>query len=66
MELGEHKMDKLLKQQPQPLADEKTELFSLMDRFIASIEGYRKEYDTILASKTARFEKERRRRKKCS
>lgn len=40
-------MDNLLKQTPQALADEKTALFSLIDRFIRSVETYRKDYDAI-------------------
>lgn len=37
-------MDELLKRQPSQLADERTELFHLMDRFSAAVAEYRKQY----------------------
>lgn len=50
-------MDNLLKQTPQVLADEKTALFSLIDRFIKSVEIYRKEYDAITSNRNADLQK---------
>ena len=50
-------MDNLLKQTPQALADEKTALFSLIDRFIMSVETYRKEYNAITNNKNADLQK---------
>ena len=50
-------MDNLLKQTPQALADEKTALFSLIDRFIQSVEIYRKDYDVIQKNRNADLEK---------
>lgn len=50
-------MDILLKQQPQALLDEKTALFSLIDRFINSVELYRKDYDTITKNKISDLQK---------
>ena len=50
-------MDNLLKQTPMVLADEKTALFSLIDRFIKSVEIYRKEYDAITSNRNADLQK---------
>ena len=50
-------MDNLLKQTPQALADEKTALFSLIDRFIKSVETYRKEYDVITNNRNSDLQK---------
>lgn len=50
-------MDNLLKQTPQVLVDEKTALFSLIDRFIKSVEIYRKEYDAITSNRNADLQK---------
>ena len=50
-------MDNLLKQTPQALADEKTALFSLIDRFIKSVETYRKDYNAITNNKNADLQK---------
>lgn len=46
-------MDKLLKQKPTQMADERKELFALMDRFAGSIAGYRKQYASIVERKNA-------------
>lgn len=50
-------MDNLLKQTPQALADEKTALFSLIDRFIRSVETYRKDYDAITNNRNTDLQK---------
>lgn len=50
-------MYNLLKQKPQALTDEKTALFSLIDRFIRSVETYRKDYDAITNNKNADLQK---------
>ena len=46
-------MDKLLQQKPQVVANEKAVLFSFIDRFINSVEAYRKEYNDITNSRNA-------------
>lgn len=51
-------MDNLLKQTPQPLADEKTALFSLIDRFSESIERYRITYNTVQKSMISDLQKQ--------
>ena len=53
-------MDILLKQKPQELADEKTALFSMMDRFILSVAAYRNEYEAITKNKNADLQKRER------
>lgn len=50
-------MDKLLMQPPHALADEKTQLFLLTDRFIQFIESYRKDYAAISANKESDLQK---------
>ena len=50
-------MDILLKKSPIELADERTALFSMMDRFIKSVNVYRNEYDAITNSKKADLQK---------
>ena len=50
-------MDNLLKQTPQVLTDEKTALFSLIDRFVNSVEEYRMAYNTITNNKNSDLQK---------
>lgn len=50
-------MDNLLKQKPQVLVDEKTALFSLVDRFIRFVETYRKDYEAITNNRNADLQK---------
>lgn len=44
-------MDELLKQKPSQLADERTEMFALIDRFTAVIEAYKKQYASTVEKK---------------
>lgn len=46
-------MDHLLKQNPMPLADERVELFALLDRFVIFVNQYRKKYGTIMADRNS-------------
>lgn len=46
-------MDKLLQLKPARLADERKELFALVDRFAREVEMYQRQYASIKARKEA-------------
>lgn len=46
-------MDRLLKLKPTQMADERKELFALMDRFFGSVQAYRRQYASIVERKNA-------------
>lgn len=50
-------MDQLLTRKPQPIEDERRELFGLTDRFIKTVESYRREYSSVTGNKNADLQK---------